>query len=101
MSDTEIGGESTLFHAINRGKESFAADLKSPEDLARVKALIASADVMIQNFRPGVIDRIGLDYAAVRAINPRIVYGSITGYGDEGPWAALPGRICWRRRGRG
>ena len=57
-----------------------------------MKALIASADVMIQNFRPGVIERIGLDYAAVRAINPRIVYGSITGYGDEGPWAALPGQ---------
>ena len=92
MSDTEIGGESTLFHAINRGKESFAADLKNPKELAQVMVLIASADVMIQSFRPGVIDRIGLDYAAVRAINPRIIYGSITGYGGEGPWAALPGQ---------
>lgn len=92
LSDTEIGGESTLFHAINRGKESFAADLKNPKELAQVMVLIASADVMIQSFRPGVIDRIGLDYAAVRAINPRIIYGSITGYGGEGPWAALPGQ---------
>ena len=92
LSDTEIGGESTLFHAINRGKESFAADLKDPQDLARVKALIASADVMIQNFRPGVIERIGLDHASVRKINPRLVYGSITGYGTKGPWVSLPGQ---------
>ena len=57
-----------------------------------MKALIATADVMIQNFRPGVIERLGLDYEAVRAINPRIVYASITGYGEEGPWVALPGQ---------
>ena len=92
LSDTEIGGESTLFHAINRGKESFAADLKNPLDLKRIKALIATADVMIQNFRPGVIERIGLDYASVREVNPRLVYGSITGYGDKGPWVSLPGQ---------
>lgn len=92
LSDTEIGGESTLFHAINRGKESFAADLKNSEDLARVKKLIASADVMIQNFRPGVIERIGLDFTSVREISPRLVYGSITGYGGKGPWVSLPGQ---------
>ena len=92
LSDTEIGGESTLFHAINRDKESFAADLKNPEDMTLVRQLIARADVMIQNFRPGVIARLGLDYATVAKINPRIVYGSITGYGDGGPWVALPGQ---------
>ena len=92
LSDTEIGGESTLFHAINRDKESFAADLKNPDDIALVRRLIERADVMIQNFRPGVIERLGLDYASVLKINPRIVYGSITGYGASGPWITMPGQ---------
>ena len=60
LSDTEIDGDSTLFHSINRNKESFAADLKNPADLARVRALLAQADVMIGNFRPGVMQKIGL-----------------------------------------
>src|ERR1700761_8213443 len=54
LSDTEIGGDSTIFHAINRSKESLALDLKSPADIAALKTLIASADVLMQNFRPGV-----------------------------------------------
>lgn len=92
LSDTEIGGDSTIFHAINRGKESLAVDLKNPDDLTRLKSLIAKADVLVQNFRPGVIERIGLDYETVRAINPRLVYGSISGYGEEGPWVKRPGQ---------
>jgi crotonobetainyl-CoA:carnitine CoA-transferase CaiB-like acyl-CoA transferase len=92
LSDTEIGGDSTLFHAINRGKESFAGNMKDPEDLKTIHALIAGADVVIQNFRPGVIERLGLDYGRVKAINPRIVYGSITGYGAANEWRALPGQ---------
>jgi len=92
LTDTEIGGDSTLFHAINRGKESLAIDLKNADDLATLKHLIARADVLIQNFRPGVIDRLGLGYDVVSAINPRIVYAGITGYGDEGPWVERPGQ---------
>jgi len=92
LTDTEIGGDSTLFHAINRGKESIAIDLKSPADLEALKKLIGRADVLIQNFRPGVIDRLGLGYEAVRKINPRLVYASITGYGNEGPWVGRPGQ---------
>lgn len=92
LSDTEIGGDSTIFHAINRGKESLAIDLKNPADLAALRTLIAKADVLIQNFRPGVIERLGLDYASVRAINPRLVYASISGYGNDGPWVARPGQ---------
>ncbi len=92
LTDTEIGGDSTLFHAINRNKQSFAADFKNPADLALVRGLIRRADVLIQNFRPGVATRLGLGYEAVRAINPRVVYASITGYGESGPWAALPGQ---------
>jgi len=92
LSDTEIGGDSTIFHAINRSKESFAVDLKNEDDLRALRALLAKADVMIQNFRPGVIERLGLDYAAVKEINPRIVYASISGYGEEGPWVKRPGQ---------
>jgi CoA:oxalate CoA-transferase len=92
LSDTEIGGDSTLFHAINRGKESFAADFKNPADVEAVRRLIAQADVIIQNFRPGVIERLGLDFPSAAAINPGIVYASITGYGDEGPWKLRPGQ---------
>lgn len=92
LSDTEIGGDSTIFHAINRSKESLALDLKNPEDVAALKKLIAKADILLQNFRPGVIGRLGLGYDAVKAINPGIVYASITGYGDEGPWVDRPGQ---------
>jgi crotonobetainyl-CoA:carnitine CoA-transferase CaiB-like acyl-CoA transferase len=92
LSDTEIGGDSTIFHAINRAKESLAIDMKNEADMAALKRLLAQADVVIQNFRPGVIERLGLDYATVQAINPRIVYGSISGYGEEGPWVKRPGQ---------
>jgi len=92
LSDTEIGGDSTIFHAINRSKESLALDLKNPDDIAALKKLLSRADVVLQNFRPGVIERLGLDSAAVQAINPGIVYASITGYGDEGPWVQRPGQ---------
>ena len=85
-------GDSTLFHSINRNKRSFAADLKDARDLALVQKLIARADVIIQNFRPGVMERLGLGYEAVREINPRIVYGAITGYGVDGPWSEKPGQ---------
>lgn len=85
-------GDTVSFHAMNRGKQSVAADLKDPADLAFVKQLVQRADVVIQNFRPGVIERLGLDYETVRTSNPGIVYGSITGYGSAGPWRARPGQ---------
>jgi CoA:oxalate CoA-transferase len=92
VSDTRIEGESTIFHAINRNKQSYAADLKMVEDLEKVKKLIRQADVVLHNFRPGVMERIGLDYETVKALNPRIVYGEVSGYGSEGPWKDLPGQ---------
>ena len=92
ISDTDLEGDSTLFHAINRNKESFAANLKDPKDLDLVKKLITKADIITQNFRPGVIEKIGLDYESVKKINSKIVYGSISGYGSEGPWKDLPGQ---------
>ena len=92
VSDVMVEGESTIFHAINRAKESLAIDLKNEDDMRALKTLLSKADVMIQNFRPGVIDRLGLDYEAVRELNPRIVYASISGYGEEGPWVKRPGQ---------
>lgn len=92
ISNLKLDGDSTLFHSINRNKESYAADLKNPDDLKKVKQLLTHADVMIQNFRPGVIERIGLDYDSVKELNPRVVYGSVTGYGKEGPWVHKPGQ---------
>jgi len=92
ISKLELDGDSTLFHSINRNKQSFAADLKNERDREMVRQLIASADVMIQNFRPGVIERLGLDYENVSREHPRLVYGEITGYGDTGPWRNKPGQ---------
>ncbi len=93
LSQTAIdGGDSTLFHAINRGKESIALDLKQPEGLAAARKLASQADIVLQNFRPGVIERLGLDYESVRATNPTVVYGSVSGYGADGPWSDLPGQ---------
>ena len=92
ISDTDLEGDSTLFHSINRNKESFSANLKDTKDLELVRKLIGKADIITQNFRPGVIERIGLDYESVKKINPQIVYGSISGYGSDGPWKDLPGQ---------
>jgi CoA:oxalate CoA-transferase len=92
VSDVMIEGESTIFHAINRNKQSYAADLKDADDLEKIKQLLAKADVMMHNFRPGVMERIGLDYETVKKINPSIVYAEISGYGNEGPWKDLPGQ---------
>jgi crotonobetainyl-CoA:carnitine CoA-transferase CaiB-like acyl-CoA transferase len=92
LSDTEIAGDSTLFHAINRNKESLAADLKDPADLAMVKRLLGHADVVIQNYRPGVADRLGLGADALRAANPGLIVATISGYGEDGPWVDLPGQ---------
>ncbi len=87
-----VGNDSLVFHTINRNKESYAANLKNEEDLDRVKKLIAQADVMTHNFRPGVMEKIGLDYASAQKNNPRIVYGEVSGYGSQGPWASKPGQ---------
>lgn len=92
LSDTDVHGENTLFHAINRNKESYAADLKSPSDVAKLKELIKRGDVMVQNFRPGVIERLGLGYQSVSGINPKIVYGVVTGYGTAEQWRDRPGQ---------
>jgi crotonobetainyl-CoA:carnitine CoA-transferase CaiB-like acyl-CoA transferase len=92
ITNLKLDGDSTLFHSINRNKQSFAADLKNPEHLSKVRKLVASADVMIENFRPGVMERLGLDYESTEKINPQLVYATVTGYGTTGPWSELPGQ---------
>jgi CoA:oxalate CoA-transferase len=92
IKDLFVDDSSLLFHTINRNKESFAADLKNPEDLILIKKLIAKADIMTHNFRPGVMEKIGLDFDETLTINPKIIYGTITGYGNIGPWAKKPGQ---------
>jgi crotonobetainyl-CoA:carnitine CoA-transferase CaiB-like acyl-CoA transferase len=85
-------GSSLLFHTINRNKESFAADLKNQDDVELIKKMIREADVVTHNFRPGVMDKVGLDYDSVKAINERIIYAEVTGYGKGGPWKKRPGQ---------
>ena len=92
VSDALIDGDSTIFRAINRNKLGYEADLKDPADRERIERLVAQADVVMHNFRPGVIDRLGLDFQRVRELNPSVVYGEISGYGTEGPWADKPGQ---------
>ncbi len=92
IKDLWVDGNSLLFHTINRNKESYAADLKDPQDLADIRMIIEKADVMIHNFRPGVMEKIGLDYASVQQLNPMMIYAAISGYGAEGPWKDRPGQ---------
>jgi crotonobetainyl-CoA:carnitine CoA-transferase CaiB-like acyl-CoA transferase len=86
-----INGESTYFLSINRNKESVALDFKRPEGRRVLDALIARADVVVENFRPGVLARLGLDYGTLAAAHPRLVYASLSGYGQNGPRATEPG----------
>ncbi|PHR88059.1 CaiB/BaiF CoA transferase family protein [Sphingobium yanoikuyae] len=83
-------GFSAYFGNLNAGKQSIACNLKSPEIVAIIKQLVATCDVLVENFRPGVMQRFGLDFAALAAINPRLIYCSISGYGQTGPKALHP-----------
>lgn len=86
-----VNGESTQFLTFNRNKRSLSVNLKEPEGLKIVQDLAADADVMIESFRAGTLDRIGLGYEAIKKINPGVVYCSISGYGRTGPMADMPG----------
>lgn len=79
------GGESLYFHALNRGKRSIALDLKNPDDHQALLQLCDTADVVVENFRPGVAHRLGIDAPVLRERNPRLVYTSVSGFGQQGP----------------
>ncbi len=82
-----VDGRSAPFSLWNRNKRSIALDLKRAEDREAVRRLARRADVLVENFRPGTLDRAGLSWEAVRERNPRLVYASISGFGQTGPWA--------------
>src|SRR5262249_28740730 len=84
------GGESALFLQLNRNKRGAVLDLKSPAGRAAALALLDRADVVVEGYRPGVLDRLGLGYATLGARNPRLVYCAISGYGQGGPLAGAP-----------
>jgi crotonobetainyl-CoA:carnitine CoA-transferase CaiB-like acyl-CoA transferase len=85
------GEDSPGFLALNRNKRSIALDLKDPADREVFYALVKSADVLVENARPGVADRLGMGYETLKALNPRLVYASISGFGQTGPWSQRPG----------
>ncbi len=86
-----LGEDSTYFLGFNRNKTSIVADLKTPEGLASVSELASRADVFVENFRAGVVDRLGLSYESLSAKNPRLIYASVTGFGVDGPDRERPG----------
>lgn len=92
IKDQWVEENSLLFHTINRNKESYTANLKSEEELAEIQKLVSKADVMIHNFRPGVMEKLSLGFDQVKKISPKIIYAEISGYGKEGPWAKKPGQ---------
>ncbi|MEH6606009.1 MAG: CaiB/BaiF CoA-transferase family protein [Pseudomonadales bacterium] len=93
MSDDrgEPTAESAYFMCANRGKKSVCIDIKSPQGQAKIQALVADADIVIENFKTGGAQKYGLDYDRLSSINPRIIYCSITGFGQTGPYATRPG----------
>ena len=86
-----IGEDSRAFLSLNRNKRSVTIDLKKQEDRQTFLNLVRTADVVVENFRPGVAKRLGVDYETVREVNSRIIYASISGFGQTGPYAAYPG----------
>ncbi len=82
---SSLAGDSRFFLGANRGKRALALDLKEPEGLAVLHRMVESADVLVENFRPSVPARLGIDYPRLKALNPRLVYCGLTGYGDRGP----------------
>jgi CoA:oxalate CoA-transferase len=85
-----VGGKSAYFLSLNRGKESVALNLKEPADRATFLALVHRGDVLVENYRPGTLERLGLGYEQLRAENPRLIYAAVSGFGHTGPWSGRP-----------
>jgi len=86
FTNPRVNSLSTYFIQQNAGKKNISLDMSKPEAVAIVKQLVMHADILIENFRPGVMKKLGLDYASLSALNPKLIYASITGYGQTGPW---------------
>lgn len=91
INEPKIDENSSFFHALNRNKKSVCLNLKADEGKAHFRKLVEKADVVVESFRPGVMERLGLDYETLKTINPKIIYCAITGYGQTGPYVDRPG----------
>ncbi|MEG0438146.1 MAG: CaiB/BaiF CoA-transferase family protein [Solibacillus sp.] len=89
--EPKIGDDSAIFHSVNRNKKSICLDLKTVQGKEILKSLVENADVLVESFRPGVMDRLGVGYDILKTINPRLIYCAISGYGQTGPYANKPG----------
>ncbi|SFD43014.1 Crotonobetainyl-CoA:carnitine CoA-transferase CaiB [Lentibacillus persicus] len=89
--EPKLDEDSAFFHSINRNKKSVCLDLKSQEGKNQFLKLVKTADVVVESFRPGVMERLGLDYESIKKVNPAIIYCAITGYGQTGPYVDIPG----------
>lgn len=90
-SEPKQGDMGAMFHALNRNKKSLSLNLKTEKGREIFRQLVKEADVLVESFRPGVMDRLGVGYESLNEINPRLIYCAITGYGQDGPYAHLPG----------
>ncbi|MGH6969515.1 MAG: CoA transferase, partial [Stellaceae bacterium] len=84
------GGKSTYFSSINRGKQSILLDLKNANDQRIFEALLARADVLVENFRPGTMEKLGYSWADLHRCYPKLIYAAASGFGHSGPWSARP-----------
>jgi crotonobetainyl-CoA:carnitine CoA-transferase CaiB-like acyl-CoA transferase len=85
-----VGGSSYTFHQLNLNKKGLTLNLKTEEGLAVFKELVPTADIVVQNFRPGTMERLGLGYDVLEELNPRIIYAALSGFGQTGPYTARP-----------
>jgi CoA:oxalate CoA-transferase len=88
--DPFFEGKSAYFGSLNRGKESVTLDLKNPDDRAVFLTMLRRADVLVENYRPGTLERLGLGYERLREVNPRLIYAAVSGFGQTGPWRHKP-----------
>ncbi len=88
--DPIVDGRSAYFQSLNRSKESIALDLKNPDDRAVFLEMVRRGDILVENFRPGTLDRLGLGYDQLRTVNPRLIYAAVSGFGHTGPWSSKP-----------
>ncbi|MEN1970315.1 CaiB/BaiF CoA-transferase family protein [Lentibacillus sp. N15] len=91
MYEPKLDEDSALFHSLNRNKKSVCLDLKSEEGKSNFLKMVEKADVVVESFRPGVMERLGLDYKTLKKINPRLIYCAVTGFGQTGPYKDHPG----------
>ena len=95
--DPKVNGESYCFAVLNRNKKSVALNMKDPRGKEAFMKLAAKADIITENFRPGVVRKLGIDYEAISRINPAVIYASMSGFGQTGPYGRKAVSISWRK----